>query len=133
MHWHSHSSVDLTPLALGFVGGLAGALTYAGRSELQAGHDHPPQRTGGGQVSIVSPPAAEPKALEVRRCSQNVRKLLQVLRIHHKNNAELPRSLNKIAKDHRIMRIVRVFPVIVWVLRVRAWLLRLLNAAWRRR
>jgi tRNA A-37 threonylcarbamoyl transferase component Bud32 len=32
---------------------------------------------------------------------------------------------NQIAKDHRIMRMARVFPVIVWGLRVRAWILRL--------
>jgi hypothetical protein len=43
------------------------------------------------------------------------------------------RRTNQIAKDHRLMGIVRVFPVIVWGLRIRAWILRRLNTAWRQR
>ncbi len=32
---------------------------------------------------------------------------------------------NQVAKDHKFMRMVRILPVIIWVLRVRAWILRL--------
>ena len=36
----------------------------------------------------------------------------------------LIRRTNQVAKDHQIMRMAKMLPAIIWVLRVRAWILR---------
>jgi len=105
MHWHSHSSVDLTPLVMGFVGGVAGAVASVGRAEPGVAA---PQRAGGQQVTIVAGADTDAKAREVRRCSRNVRELLQVLRFYQKRNKGFPKSLDDVAKDWVTARTLEV-------------------------
>jgi len=90
MHWHSHSSVDLSPLVLGFVAGAGAAVSLAG---VRAKDRPAPQR-----ASVGATADAVVKSRELRRCSSNVRELLQVLRLHRKRSGGFPPSLEAAAK-----------------------------------
>jgi len=90
MHWHSHSSVDLSPLVLGFVAGAGAAVSLAG---VRVDERAPPQ-----QVTVGATADAVVKMRELRRCSSNVRELLQVLRLHRKRSGGFPPTLEAAAK-----------------------------------
>ena len=96
MHWHSHSSIDLTPLVMGAVGAGAAAVTM-----VRDTHVHGPvMRTKGEPQQAVGAEIRpqEGKMRELRRCSRNVRELLQVLRFYYKRNSGFPDSLDDMGK-----------------------------------
>ncbi|MHC4952635.1 MAG: hypothetical protein ACYTGZ_02000 [Planctomycetota bacterium] len=100
MHWHSHSSVDISPalFALGAgVGALIGTTVRA--QETRAAHELGGAQAGGLKAvgfPVPSPPR-DRLARDRRRCTKNTRDLLNVLRFYQKRNKGFPKNLDKVA------------------------------------